>query len=671
MTDGILINRVYIKINKDKFAEKYVILKAEFADYTSRKSAVEVLAKYPFVCAIKYDFKPGVFYAMCLKDPSIPEATERMNSLTLDEEPVHEVPIDSLPRHLQIELLSIGLGRADPGEQEEGHYSNMEGALFMFDALKVKDDHVEALNIKYRPPRALEQFGDVAVDFRATSFYDWDLHKYMKFRNKRPEDYVKYVTTEQGNMKMLTGSPKKNQKMFILHGYRNRKASIPFYDVGSVASLDSSKMGMLASSHRDLHSVYGDIIEEFGFVRTDLFDKMHISKKKGHDDRFEKYLFNLVQTKTFKIYDYLKNEDSKQIIEGFVDDVKTIYGIDIETEEELDPSILNIAIIQKSYRDENHAHYSDKVVQHLAVDSIKKKYEGDYPEITSKRGRERRNTIAMTLLNAIIKEDVQKRNQSFYAWVQDELIQKSDGHDWYYADRVRIKNPDENKKMEATFSPKMAVMKLSADGSTEYWLYDRDEVPDGWMKIAYSMFKQGDANIRGIVSDGESIYRFCDTDAVMIPEVERTRQILHDNPEYVNKKGKLVKSSEGVRDGENREEQLKACTDVRGGITGDGDLLYFVGTRGDGMNTGIHWAANLHRAELVDGFEPLPEYQLELMLAPFVRYLGMTVIPYPFKYLHEYEHMYGLEDYIPESDEDEDDGSGEKVKQMSIYDFIE
>ena len=86
------------------------------------------------------------------------------------------------------------------------------------------------------------------------------------------------------------------------------------------------------------------------------------------------------------------------------------------------------------------------------------------------------------------------------------------------------------------------------------------------------------------------------------------------------------------------------------------------------MNTKIHWAANLHRAELVDGFEPLPEYQLELMLAPFVRYLGMTVIPYPFKYLHEYEHMYGLEDYIPESDED--DGSGEKAKQMSIFDFF-
>ena len=89
MTDGILINRVNIKINKDKFAEKYVVLKAEFTDYTSRKSAVEVLAKYPFVCAIKYDFKPGVFYAMCLKNSSIPDATERMNSLTLDEEPVH------------------------------------------------------------------------------------------------------------------------------------------------------------------------------------------------------------------------------------------------------------------------------------------------------------------------------------------------------------------------------------------------------------------------------------------------------------------------------------------------------------------------------------------------------------------------------------------------------
>ena len=668
MTKGILINRIDFKIDKDRFAEKYTILKAEFADYTSRNKAVDILSKYRFVCALKYDFKPGVFYAMCLNDPSISEAVGLLNSLTLDEEPVRTVEIDSLEKYLQIELLSIGLGRADPDENEKGHYSNMEGALYMFDALKIKKDHVEALNIKYRKPRGLEFFGGVAVDFKATSFYDWELHEHMRFRKKKAEDYVKYVTTDQGNMKILSGAPKKGQQVFILHGYRNRKASIPFYDVGSVGSLDSSKMGMLASSHRDLISVYGNIIKEFGFVRTEKFDEFHVQKKKGHDDRFEKYLSEIVKTKTFRIYDYLNNEDSKLIIEGFISDAKKAYDIDITIEDELDSSVLNIAVVQKRYRDENHAYYLDKVVQHLSVDGNLENYQGNVPDINSRSGKGRKNIIAMTLLNAIIKEDVQKRNQSFYVWVQDELVQKPDGRDWYYADRVRIENPDPTKRMEATFSPKMAVMKLSGDGSTEYHLYDRDEVPDGWMKIAYSMFKQGDANIRGVVSDGESIYRFCDTDGVMIPEVETTRNKLNNNPEKLNNKGELVKGSEGVRGGEDREEQLKACTDVRGGITDEGNLLYFVGTRGDGMNSGIHWAANLHLAELADGMEPMPEYQLELMLAPFVRYLGMTVIPYPFKYLHEYEHMYGLEDYVPEADEDE--GSGERNKQMSIFDFF-
>ena len=670
ITDGILINRVDLRINSGRFQKKYTILKAEFADHTSRRKAVEILGKYPFVCAIRYDFKPGVFYVMCLNDPGISKAMESMNRLTLDDKPVRRVPIDSLEKHLQMELLNIGLGMADPDEQAVRHYSNMEGALFMFDPSKVKKDHVEALNIRYRRSKDLEQFGDVAVDFRARSFYDWNLRNFMIFKSKRPEDHVKYVMTEQGNMKMFVGSPKKGQKVFILHGYPKRRASIPFYDVGSVAALDGSKMGMLASSHRDIRSVYGDIIEDFGFVRTDIFDNIHISKKKGHDDRFERQLSDLVRTRTFKIHDFIRNGDSRLLIDGFVSDVKALYGIDIESEDGLDPSVLNIAVVQRSFHDENHASYPGMVVQHMSIDSNKEGYEGDYPDITSKgpRSRERRNKIAMTLLGAIIKEDVLNGRQSFHSWMRGELIKSADDRDWYYLDRVRVENPDKTRKMEATFSPKMAVMKLSADGSSEYRIYERDEVPEGWMRIAYSLFKQGDANIRGVVSDGESIYRFCDTDIVMIPEVEKTRRILHGNPEY-EKNGKMVKSSEGVRDGEGREEQLKACTDIRAGVTDDDKLLYFVGTRGDGMNTGIHWAANLHMAEPITDSGPLPEYQLELMLAPFVRYLGMTVVPYPFKYLHEYERMHGLEDYHPEVEEDEE--GGERKGQMSIFDFGE
>ncbi len=241
-----------------------------------------------------------------------------------------------------------------------------------------------------------------------------------------------------------------------------------------------------------------------------------------------------------------------------------------------------------------------------------------------------------------------------------------DDRDWYYIDRVRIENPNPEKKMKAAYSTSMAVLRMSADGSTDYHIYEYNEIPDDWMREAYSCFYGSD--VRGVVSDGESIYRFCDADVVMIPEVEKTRLILQNNP--VKPNGKV--SSEGIRGKAEREEQLKACTDIRAGTDECGDLLYFVGMRGDSMKTRIQWAANLHKAELRVGSEPLPKYQLELMLAPFVRLNRMTVTPYPFKYLHEYEHMHGLEDYVPdtEAEPDNDNGGGEVNRQMLIEDFF-
>ncbi len=667
MTDGILINRIDFGINETEFARKYTIILAEFSDYSKRKEAVEKLAKNPFVCAVKYDFKPGTFYVLCLNDPGIKDALDLINKITLDSNVAKTVPISSLDRDIQMELLNIGLGRS--GSDETGHYSNMEGALFILDPNYMKKDHVEPLNIRYRKPKDLESFGDVAVDFKATSFFDWELRSYMKFKKKRAEDYIRYVATDNGTMKMLVGQPKKDQKTYIQHGYKKKRASIPFYDVSSVAKLDSSKMGLLSSSHRDLKSMYGPIFNHFGFVRTNAFDQIHVSKKSGHDTRFEKHLKKVVKQRTFRIYDYLNTADSKTVIDGFISDVKKIFDISIVRESTLDANALNIAVVQKSFGDKNHSNYSDMVVQHLTVDSFLDDYSGEEIDINARNSRStgRRTKVKMILLNTIIKEDIQKREQSFYQWVRDELVKVPDDRNWYFADRTRVANPDTDKKMETTFSSKMAVMKLSADGSTDYQLYERNELPEEWMKIAYAMFMQGDANIRGIVSDGISIYKFCDTDLVMIPEVEKTRTILYNNPEYSNKKGKMIKSSSGVRDNDNREEQLKACTDIRGGCTDEGDILYFVGSRGDGMGAGIQWAANLHSAKIVDGVEPLPEYMLELMLAPFVKYMGMTVIPYPFKYLREFENMHGLEDYHPENDENE--GGGERVKQMTIFDF--
>lgn len=666
MNKGILINRVNFRPNVKEFEKKYKIIKAEFNAYSIRKTAVEKLSKHDFIAAVKYDFKPGVFYALCDNVPGVDKVIDEMNGLTLDKTAMDYVPAKTIPvsslnneREIVMELLNIALSRQKP--DENGHYANTEGSMLMFNGLKARNDHIEALNIKYRRSKELgEEFGNITVDFRATSLYDWDLHEKMFFRNKKAQDYVRNVPTDSGNMKVLVGAPPKGVKSYIQHGYRNNKASIPFFDVGSVAKLDGTKMGMLASSHRDLDYLYGDVIEEFGFVRTELFDNPPISKKKGHDDRFEKMLREEIGSREIHIIDFstLEKEKAKVMMKEFTDDVRELYGNELVRDTEPRPGVLNIVILDKEYGDEKHQVYTDKAVQHYSVAKNGDDYGIEDFDIHSRKGSVRRNKTAMTILQAIIKDDVQNNKQTFFPYVLSELVKSEPDRDWYFLDRVRVKNHDPSKKMEATFHEKMAVMKLGKDGSTEYKIYERNEIKEDWMMLAYSQFVNGDANIKGIIADGMgNVYKLCNTEIVMIPEVEKVREKLAANGD-----------SSGIRDEDNREEMLKACTDIRRGYLDNGDTLYFVGTRGAGMDRGIHWAANLHKAAVVDAIEPYPDYLLELMLAPFVRYMGMTVIPYPFKYLHEYERMNDMEEAWLESN-DEQEGQKETYKQMSIFDF--
>ena len=673
MTKGIFVNRVEFEIDYPKFEKKYVVIQGQFHTYSMRKKAVEMLSKqhHTTVCAIKYDFTPGVFYALCENTSEVQEVLKDLNKLNLDaatdsEVPAKTVPLNSLPKETQLELLNIGLGCEK--EEEKGHYSNIEGALFKFDRVNAKGDHVEALNIKYRKPKDLPMFPGVAVDFRATSFFDSSYKMY--FKKKKREDYLEYVLTDHGNLKVLTGLRKKDQKSYIQHGYMNKKANIPFYDISKISKLDASKMGMLASSHRDLISLYGDIFKSFGFHRTEVFDYLSISKKKGHDDRFEKFFKEIVAQRKFYICNLCEDVDKSKMIEkGFVADVKEIFGIELVKVYEPVEDSLNIVIVEQDNHDENHRPYADRAVQHFSVASYAKDYVDKDGNLITETSAGRKAKVSMILLNAIIKDDVQHQKQTFFPWVKSELVHNPDERKWYFLDRARIKNPDPDKRMTATFHDTMAVMWMDKGGNTGYNLYNRDEIPEDWMLLAYAQFQTGDANIRGVISDGINIYKLCDTDIVMVPDVEKGRQKLYENSQIPDKNGNYKESTAGMRDSEGREEYLKACTDIRRGYTEEGDTLYFVGTRGDGMQTSINWAANLHCAMNVEAVEPLPDYLLELMLAPFVRFMGMTVVPYPFKYLHEYQKMNGMEDAYLDSDEDQE-GAKERISQMTILDFL-
>ena len=83
----------------------------------------------------------------------------------------------------------------------------------------------------------------------------------------------------------------------------------------------------------------------------------------------------------------------------------------------------------------------------------------------------------------------------------------------------------------------------------------------------------------------------------------------------------------------------------------------------------MHWSAGLLRIKRLEGNEDVPEVVFDMMLAPFVRLNRFTIIPYPFKYLHEFEQTKGLENYVPEEPNEEETGK-DSEEQWTLDMFI-
>ena len=678
-TDGILVNRLNFKVNEVEFNKRYTILHAEYAAYEVRKNAVRLLSKFPTVKAIRYEYGGTSFYIL-LKGNSEKEAIiKTLNTIVLDE-PVKEEKYSQVAPDMIFELLLIGLSYNDSDTEDDGEnlaYSNLDGGVYTFEPEDVKEDRVVTFNIKARRAKdCVDLFGDTQMQFPAQTFAS------VSKMNEKEEDrkYLvglpRFQMVNNTYMKLSNGGEfGSGGREYVKHGYRGmKKASMDFLALSGVQDFDKSKMGRTRLTLRKMRREYADIGLEVEFVRTDLFDGNKYNKK---NSGFDKFLKKLWEGKTIHIIDKVKSPATESIIRGITLDMKKEFDVDIVPSEKVVEDDFNIVVVRKNIRDPDHLTYDDAMVQHISQKNFapiyhrkdEKKLKELFEKIESEKiTNQRKSSLVVILSDLIIKDDVIHTKQSFFDWYKERILDREPvntlDRKWRFYDRVRIENTDPEHRMDAKYSDKMGCLELDTDGNMTYRLIEETEVKDDFqLQLIWNQFNKDQSNIKGVMSDGENTYAFLSTDVRMIPEIDMIRQKLRDN-EKGHANDESVSLTGDIRTRGSYEMYLKACTDVRYAYV-KSECYYFVGVRGDNIDTVLHWSAGLLRIKRLEGRENVPEVIFDMMLAPFVRLNRFTIVPYPFKYLREFEKTRGLENFVPE-DPSEDETGKDRENQWTL-----
>ena len=681
-TPGILVNRVNWGVNEVDFDRKYTVLHAEYAAYDVKNSAVRLLKKFSTVKSTRYEYGGKSFYVLLKGNSEKAAIIETLNTIVLDE-PVREEKFSQIPPDIMYDLLLIGLSDNNTDREDDGEnlsYSNLDGGVYTFEPEDVKEDRVVTFNIKARKAKdCVDLFGETQILFPAQTFASVSKMNETEEDRKYLVGLPRFQMVDSTYMKLSNGGEfGSGGREYVRHGYRKmNKASIDFLALSGVQDFDRCKMGRTRLTLRKMRREYADIGFEAEFVRTDLFDGNKYCKKNTGFDRLLKGLWD---GRTVHIVDKVKSPTSESIIRGITLDMKKEFNVDIVPSDEVVKDDFNIVVVFKSMHDSNHLTYGDAMVQHISVVKFapiyhrkdEKKLKELFEKIENEKiTNQRKSSLVVILSDLIIKDDVLHGKQTFFDWYKERILDKEPvntlDRKWRFYDRVRIENTDPDHRMDAKFSDKMGCLELNTDGSMTYRLIEESEVKEDFqLQLIWNQFNKDQGNIKGVMSDGENTYAFLSTDVRMIPEIDMIRQKLREN-EKGHAKDESVSLTGDIRTRGSYEMYLKACTDVRYAYV-KSDCYYFVGVRGDNIDTVLHWSAGLLRIKRLEGSENVPEVAFDMMLAPFVRLNRFTIVPYPFKYLREFEKTHGLENFVPEDPSEEETGK-DKEYQWTLDTF--
>lgn len=447
---------------------------------------------------------------------------------------------------------------------------------------------------------------DMRLTLKVRTFTSRKLAKKINFKNGKTFDsYARYVLEYNNTMRRKLTSDKDADDFILRQTHGTKKSEIKFMNTSSLTEFDKSKMGMLVRSVDMFNTKYQGVAH-IGFKRLDITQARDYTRK--DIKAWEATYKALLKDHKVRIIDRVQSSESEELVQKMVDafyeklEVKPVIGKNLRKD------AYNVVVIHNEayYEDaeDDYRIYDDVAVQHITVEDFRK---------------HAKDAVKNILYEMMIKKDL-----------IDGQIHLVDWASFNFRQDLKF-----GMKFGEDKNPEYVFMRIHPDGKFEFYEQKNDLFQnDAYVRLNDIFMDMGlkSTPIRVIVEDDQSrINIIRDTDYFTIPEIFQIRDILETNNFF-------------SRGQTSKEENLSSVIDIKYIDKGD-YALYFSGTIGNGMRSGIRNAVTIRRVEGYDGADIFFRDLLQLMAVEFVRAGQLTVLPFPFKYLREYYQFTEGNDY--------------------------
>lgn len=592
-----------------------------------------------------------------------------LNQITGGEELSFDVfdnllELQEIPKPIIAQLLINSL--SSPNNKRYS-FNNLSGHFYYFNRynfeVKTQEDKQTIFKVKGVQIRINTQS---QIELNVKTFSNLLLSKKLRFTKEKPlYKYPKYTFSyaTQTLKRIINDKANSSNEVFINKQEPNKKSTIPFINFSSLQEFNASKMGALNFLLQNIDDKLNNYIS-IAFNTIEKYKNIHFDKSISKNKTA--YIQNICLNTKLNIIDSIEDENSSEWIDVLKSSLGNYFPLkNIKQSKKLIEKQFNLKIIhnkshyEKYNQKDTYKSESKFTVHHLTIEDF---------NLNRKSVKSSLETVIKEL---IIKNDICNRKVSIINW-----------QNYGYKDNWIFGIKNENEFSFLTIKPSGELSFCNFTPS----LFNQSE-----LDIYCDIFNNND-NIEGIVINSNSeINTIQKTNEFTIPDFQYIYNSLElENQEYTFKKGNLTElfmsseikperietyvnrlsksekteysknelvnlinqrndtkllskhifSKTGIllksylRD-KTRYEILNSNLDICY-LENESSSSYFVGTKGEGIQSNIPRAAIIREIQKVNKSPMFFDELLPLMNVDFVKNGDLTVTPFPFKYLKEW-----------------------------------
>ncbi len=500
-------------------------------------------------------------------------------------------PFEKFP-HSLLQLFFNSLAKSSTNE----NCSNIGGKLYYFSEIRSKQVY--------------------CVQFKINSDYTFEL-KSKTFTEALDNSKQRRFFLQTNNT-LIPADKNSKQKQYVDFQYKNTKHAVTFLESKSLQTFEVSKTGIFVKLLQKFNKFYGDFIK-LELKKESDWNKLEVkssaSQKVKHIERLRK----LLENKTINIVDKIQDVSSKYFCKKLVNTYKTMFeNVSLKTNSKIENKALNICVIHnKTYyeinKDEKDTYESsgNSVVQNITIE-----------DFTNSKGEVSEAACLVVLNELFVKEDIIKNHKITLTDWTSYNFDKALIFCWHEKD-------DDNKNhyyfMNVKPAGEFEIGEKTKDLFNQEQFEKIEEIFELNNMKAERHNKYNEKYKGLILNDKDVINIIQDSSFFMMPECSLISQDL--------KTGKISRSKDSLI------KYFGGCLDIYYKNCGD-SILYSNGQIGSGMNTTIAKASHVRKIVPYKGADLFFQDYLETMNVTFIRNGQLTVMPFPFKYLREFNKLY-------------------------------